>query len=244
LTQLFPNIDFETISTCNRVCPTCIRNSHPDREALRSWFEPHYLPVNVIQKALNECVDLGFSGGVCLSHYNEPLMDERIADIAGMVKSYNRFFVFMNTNGDFLREDLAERLDGKLDRIFVSLYMDEPVKSKRAIWIESLFHKTEVQPITMSKHITTHFSPNLANRAERIYPRNPCGEPKMRVIINHLRQFLLCCDDVIGNFDLGTFPEISIKDYWFGGKHRGIVESLSRFKGRDWHSYCMSCPRP
>src|SRR3990167_10463041 len=122
--NLFNYIDFETISTCNRSCVGCIRNSHPDRNAIQSWFEPHYLPVEVITKALDQCVELSFFGRVCLSHYNEPLMDERMPEIAELVKSYSRFSpIFLNTNGDYLNKDLAERLDGKLDKIIVSLYM-------------------------------------------------------------------------------------------------------------------------
>jgi hypothetical protein len=66
----------------------------------------------------------------------------------------------------------------------------------------------------------------------------------MRVVINHRRQYLLCCDDVIGNFDLGTFPETSIKDYWFGEKHMEIMNNLKSIGGRLLHPYCATCPRP
>src|SRR4030067_108488 len=68
---LFKYVDLETCSSCNRVCPTCLRNSHPNREALQSWFEPEFLPVRIIKDALNQCMELGFLGSICLSHYNE-----------------------------------------------------------------------------------------------------------------------------------------------------------------------------
>ena len=32
--KLFSYIDFETNSDCNRVCPTCIRNSHPNKKKI------------------------------------------------------------------------------------------------------------------------------------------------------------------------------------------------------------------
>lgn len=41
------NLDLETKSTCNRVCPTCLRNSHPDRVAVHPrciYGEPEPLP--------------------------------------------------------------------------------------------------------------------------------------------------------------------------------------------------------
>ena len=133
MSELFKYLDFETIGDCNRKCVTCIRNSHPNKEETQSWFSGKKLWLPDIRIALDQCKDLGFTGGVCLSHYNEPLMDDRIADIARLVRSYNRFHpIFLNTNGDFLTESLADSLDGLLDHIIVSLYMDEPEKSKRA----------------------------------------------------------------------------------------------------------------
>jgi hypothetical protein len=245
VSELFKYVDFETISSCNRTCPTCIRNSHPDMEAMQSWFEPNYLSMDIIKMALDEVAEMGFTGGICLSHYNEPLMDERIADIASLVKSYGLFRpVFMNTNGDFLNEELAQSLDGKLDRILISLYMPEPKKSERAKWIKSLFHITDAQPLIRSDHIATHFSPAFdVEKLAKTYINNRCTEPQIRVIINHKRQFLLCCDDVVGNFDLGTFPETSIKDYWFSDKHQQIVSDLNSNDGRHKYPYCASCPR-
>ena len=245
MSNLFKYIDFETISTCNRFCPTCLRNSHPNREELRTWFVPHLLSIDLIKDALKQCIELGFKGGVCLSHYNEPLMDERLPEIAELAKNYGQFSpVFLNSNGDFLTEQLAKDLDGKLDRIIISLYMKEPLKSERAEWIKTLFHKTHPDIITMSDHIPTHFSPKFpVEELARRYIDNPCREPTIRVIINHRRQFLLCCDDVIGNFDLGTFPETSIKDYWFGEKRQKLENDLAHNGGRRKHEYCSSCPR-
>jgi len=244
--DLFKYIDFETISTCNRTCPTCIRNSHPNRKALSSWFEPNYLEMETIREALDQSVALGFTGGVCLSHYNEPLMDERIPEISSLVRSYPQFdTVYFHSNGDYLTEEMAKDLDGRLDRIVFSLYMAEPKKTERKNWIQSLFHKTKADVITQSDHIATHFSPSF-NLKELIDKNKgkPCAEPRIRVIINHRRQYLLCCDDVIGNFDLGTFPETSISDFWFGDKHMEIMENLKHSGGRSKYPYCSTCPRP
>lgn len=243
--SLFKYIDFETSSLCNRTCPTCIRNSRSDDE-IASWFERSYLPIEIIKLALDQCSELGFRGGVCLSHYNEPLMDDRIAGIAGVVKSYGIFKpIFLNTNGDYLTPELADKLDGLLDYIIISLYMNEPKKSERAKELGSLFHKTEVHAVTNSEHIPTHFSPkfdvvDLANK----YRDNVCTWPQTRVIINHRRQYLFCCDDVVGNFGFGTFPEVSIRDYWYGEKHIEMVRNLMDRGGRRKYEYCYTCPRP
>jgi hypothetical protein len=213
---IFKYLDFETIGSCNRTCPTCIRNSHPDREALASWFGPNYLAEELIYEAVEQAIAFGFRGGVCLSHYNEPMMDERLPAIAHRVRSYsNLTSVHINSNGDFITPDLAADLDGALDFIIITLYMKEPVRSKRAAWLPTLFKKTEVR-ITERDHMPTHFAPGFDMEAlVEVAQQLPCFPS--RAIINHRRQWLMCCDDVIGNFDLGTFPEISIKDHWLGG---------------------------
>jgi hypothetical protein len=240
--KLFNWLDLETISTCNRTCPTCIRNSHPDREAIKSWFEPHYLPVDIIEEALQQVQDMGFTGGVRLSHYNEPTMDERLPDLARLVQSYG-YKAYINTDGDFITPELAEKLDGAFEEIIVTLYMKEPKKSERATWIPTLFKRTRAVMITQSDHIPSHFSPkfDVAGMA-REFVENPCVEPAMRCIINHKGQFTLCCEDVVGNFGLGTFPETSIEEYWFG-KHAEIEMKLRQPGGRHWHSYCEACPK-
>jgi hypothetical protein len=245
MNDALPNyLDFETISSCNRFCPTCLRNSHPDRIELAPWFEKVYLDEDLIYQAIEQALELRFQGGVCLSHFNEPTMDERLPEIVRKVRAYDELkIVFFNTNGDFLTEEMASEFDEALDRIIVTLYMDEPKKSERAEWITGLFQKTEVQIITMSDHIPSHFSPafEVVKLAEVARGKN-CIEPDMRLIINHRRQYLLCCEDVIGNFDLGTFPETSIEDYWFN-TNRPIAAGLRQPGGRAWHSYCMSCPK-
>jgi hypothetical protein len=239
---IFSHMDIETMADCNRRCPTCLRNSNPNKDAVSPWFKASYMSMKTIRRILEQCEDMNFGGSVCLSHYNEPLMDSRIPEIAKIAHAH--FYTYFNTNGDFLNEDLAQRLDGNIDKIIVTLYMDEPIKSKRAEWIKTLFHKTEAVVNTMSEHIVTHFSPRpeLQSLIEQNIG-NLCMEPRLHCIINHRGQYLLCCDDMVGNFDLGRFPETSIEDYWFGDKHMSIYNTLKQQGGRKSFPYCTTCPR-
>ena len=101
-----------------------------------------------------------------------------------------------------------------------------------------------MQALTSSDHVATHFSPKFpVKQLASANKEHPCHEPKIRVIINHRRQYLACCDDVVGNFDLGTFPELSIQDYWNGYKREKMENDLSQNGGRMNYPYCMSCPR-
>lgn len=240
--KLFEVLDLETKSSCNRTCLTCLRNSHPDRERVQPWFKERYMPMEMIKDAIEQCRELGFTGRVCLSHFNEPLLDERLPEIVALVRPY--FKTFFNTNGDFFTPELASKLDGLVDRIIVSLYMGEPVRSKRAEWVLSLFHYTQIDIASDSTHATTHYSPNK-DLQELIDKQidSTCGQPRIHCIINHAGQFLLCCDDFVGNFEFGKFPEVSIEEYWYGYKHMEMTKLLSQAGGRKNYSYCSICPR-
>jgi hypothetical protein len=234
-------MDFETIGNCNRTCPTCIRNSHPDREELESFFGPNYLPEGLIYEAIDQAIAMGYRGPVCLAHYNEPTMDERLPEIARKVRSYSELdTVHINTNGDFMTPELAAELDGTLDYINVSLYMKDPIKSERAAWIPTLFKKTKIRVNPDKGHRPTHFTPAFNLEGLIKVAQEMACHPN-RLIINHRRRYLMCCEDVIGNFDLGTFPEIGIKDHW-DGRRKKIAQDLSKAGGRAGYAYCMSCP--
>lgn len=240
------NLDFETISTCNRVCPTCMRNSNPNRELVADWFTPNYLPEHVIYAAIIEAMKIdSFSGVVCLNHYNEPFMDQRISQIAWTIKeTWNLTELYMHSNGDLVTEGLAKDIDGSLDKIIFTLYMDDPIKTKRKEWLASLFKKTQTIFITESIHASpVHFSPKfLVAQLAQDRIDHTCLEPSMRVAINHKRQYLMCCDDMTGNFGLGTYPEISIKEHL--EQKMKMQERLMQFGGRRDFAHCTTCPRP
>jgi len=63
------------------------------------------------------------------------------------------------------------------------------------------------------------------------------------MIVNHKGQQLLCCDDLIGNFNLGTIYEKSIEELWYSNTHQNYVLELLKSGGRKIHSHCLSCPR-
>ncbi len=241
--ELFRHLDIETFSTCNRRCPTCIRNSHPNKEAVQDWFEPHAMPVEMVEDILEQARKMIFNGTVCLSHFNEPLMDVRLLEFCQISKSKG-FHTYFHTNGDFLTSGMARMFDGNVDKIVFSLYMNEPAKSQRATWIKSLFSVTKAEVITQSDHVISHYSsdPRLQQRIEETSGFS-CYEPRLHCIINHRGQYLACCEDVIGNFDLGSFPKVSLQEYWYGMKHTRMVESLKLPGGKQFHSYCSICPK-
>lgn len=242
---IFPRLEIETSSYCNRTCKSCLRNSIPDRESTQSWFDQNLLPTDDFKRILLEAKEMGFSGELCLSHYNEPLLDKRIVELAQFARNTGFSRIFFCSNADFLTEELAKNLDGLIDDIGFSFYMDEPIKSKRREWVYSLFKRTKLVGTGDGEHMITHFSP-LADvvQISLKYKNNPCFLPQKRMIINHKGQMLLCCDDLTGHFDLGTIYEYSLKELWYSEKHQLYLKSLMKSGGRGVHQHCLSCPRP
>lgn len=244
---LFQCLEIETHSECNRRCPTCLRNSIPDKDATASWFSPNSLSMDDIKRVLEQSKTMGFNNEVCLSHYNEPLMDERIVDIALLVRSMGFRQIFLASNADFLTEELAAKLDGVVDYIGFAFYMDEPNLSKRMAWTKTLFKKTRISMgigAPEEQHMVTHFSPigDLIQLGKK-HQDLRCLRPLRRMIVNHRGQMLLCCDDMIGHYDLGTIHESSVEELWYGEKHQHLVRELMSPGGRAVHPHCLSCPR-
>jgi hypothetical protein len=167
------------------------------------------------------------AGTVCLNHYNEPLLDPRILDIADLAKSYGSFFVYFITNGDLLTPEMAKALDGLLDCLVVSLYEGDSSVAKRTQDIGKLFSKTSLN--FAGEHCATHYSPGDNGRRVACTPN--------RLIINHRGQYLACCEDMVGQFHLGTFPETSLEAYWYGQPHAKMLRDIPVTP------YCTSCPR-
>jgi len=240
--ELFRTASIETSSFCNRTCETCIRNSYPNKKRIAPWHELHnHLPMKTIFEIGYQLRDVGFKENICLSHYNEPLLDHRLDKIIEHFKSLGCFRnIYFHTNGDFMNQDWADRLDGLADKIIVSLYMEK--KTERIEWIKSLFKKTFID-YTDGGHITSHYSPreNLKAKIAEHVPTE-CKIPITTMIINHRAQYLLCCEDVVGRFNLGTFPRPSIEHYWYGNRHVEIINTLVA-NGRRNYQYCKICPR-
>lgn len=241
---LFQQLEIETSSTCNRTCDSCLRNSHPDRDKVKSWFEQNLLPTETIEAALGQAIALGFRGPLCFQHYNEPLQDPRIAELGRFAKKLPFSQVFICSNADLLDDEKIKEIDGVFDVIQIALYnMNELQQAKREQWLLERFVKTGLY-FTKGIHIPTHFSPRFDVKAlARSFLFNPCYQPQVRMIINHKGQMLMCCDDLVGNFDLGIFPLMSLEELWFSDRHQEMMLTLQQPGGRTVYPYCASCPR-
>lgn len=239
---LFGRLEIETCSNCNRSCVTCLRNSYPDSERVKSWFGDTLLPAETVCSIIDQAHELGYKGDVNLQHFNEPLLDSRIEEFGRYTQSKGRA-VGICTNGDFITEERSKTLDGAFTWMDVALYSDRDAQAKRQAFLEPLFAKTKLR-FTGGYHVTTHFSPHPdLQRLVQTHVETPCFELRKRMIINHKGEMLLCCDDMPGHFDLGNVFDSTLEELWFSQKHQEIVRVLEEPGGRRNYSHCATCPR-
>lgn len=238
---LFQMLEIETSSDCNLRCPDCTRNSYPLSRAVKERFEHNVLPTDVIERIMRESKELGFNGTVCLSHANEPLLDSRISELGRLAIDMGFRHVFLCTNIGMLTDEKISEIDGSFHSFSVSIYGGD--KERQMAEMNAKFKKTRLEFMVWPK-ITTHFSPN-DDLGALIHSQcdKPCGMPTVRMVVAHNGEQLMCCDDLVGHFDLGSIYDHSVEELWFSDRHIEIVNDLLKPSGRKKYPYCRCCPR-
>jgi radical SAM protein with 4Fe4S-binding SPASM domain len=249
----FWELCIETVSSCNRTCPTCMRNSYPDRDAVAQRFgQQNRMPDDLFRKIIDDAVDMGFTQSVNLQHFNEPFQDPRIGTLAAYAKDKGVFSsVYMHSNGDLITKRKAASVDGILDEITIALYDEAggqpmaPVKAaNRRAELESWFDQTRLR-WTTATHLITHFSPyaNLLPEIEANRGKPCTREVQLRMILDWRGDMLLCCEDIAGIWKLGNVADQTVAELWNSDKHQAILATLAEPGGREAYSFCRSCPR-
>ena len=252
LPMMFNELVIETAGYCNRSCPTCLRNSHPDREALAYRFtNTSRMPVEMYASIVDQAAEMGFVGSVNIQFFDEPMADRRLASFGRLAKVKGVFSsVRCYSNGDLLTPELAAELDGAFDEIRISLYDEaggSPLRQGRAEreeLLRSWFHETLIT-YTGGGHIYTHYSPvpGLTERVAEVRG-NPCVyDAQERMIIDHRGEMHLCCDDIMGEWHLGNVADMTLDELWNSQQHLAILAALETPGGRARYPYCWECPR-
>lgn len=251
--DVFKHLEIETIGSCNRTCGTCLRQTYvkKDDSVHRGRFPVTSkvgvgtkMPISTFKGIIDQAVDMGFKGSVCLQHYNEPLLDDRLPELGEYVKSKPQIEgAYACSNMDLITEEMAAKLDGVFVSFDVALYMSEERQIEREKYLLGLFKKTDLR-FTKGVHVVTHYSP-FANTAECINAAQsmPCTHYNVMLIVAYDGTILHCCDDYAGHFGLGNVNTMSLKEIWESNVHRELVDTLSKPGGRLNYSYCAVCPR-
>lgn len=251
--DVFEHLEIETIGSCNRTCGTCLRQTYvkKDDSVHRGRFPVTSevgvgtkMPISTFKGIIDQAVDMGFKGSVCLQHYNEPLLDDRLPELGEYVKSKPQIAgAYACSNMDLITEEMAAKLDGVFVRFDVALYMSEERQIEREKYLLGLFKKTALF-FTKGVHTVTHYNPHVGTVAYiKAVQSTPCTAYNGQLIIAYDGTILHCCEDYAGNFGLGNANTMSLKEIWESNVHRELVDTLSKPGGRLKYSYCSVCPR-
>lgn len=230
----------ETQSFCNRVCETCLRQTH------HKYVEPKKrMPEETVYSILDQAWGMGHRGMVCFQFFNEPLLDERLVFFGERARRMGFNPVTACTNGDLLTPELAKAIDASFHQLNVAFY-DKNLqrRNQRVAEVRSLFSSVNLG--IRGGHNITHYDPRKDLLDEAIEARafEPCTIGcRTYLIIAHDGGMRACCQDIIGEFGLGNIHETNLKDLWFGEKHQKMLRELEEPGGRKKYPYCLICPK-
>lgn len=245
--EMFTRLHIETHAFCNRKCFTCIRQNDPLKTRWNNGKKiENRMSLPLIFDILEQARRIGFNKDICLQFLNEPLIDNRLPEIARYAKKMGFSCVYVNTNADCIDPHLAKELDGNFDFLGISLYdfsRETREYLHRKEYLLGLFKKTKLH-FYEDKHLTTHYSPNenlktLIKKRADTSCNNWCGN---RMIIGYTGEMLLCCEDIAGYWNLGNIENTLLEKLWFSDKHQQIIQTLRQPGGRSKYSYCSQCP--
>ena len=233
---MFDRLSIETSSYCNRRCTTCLRQLYPDRDKVKPWFTQNLFPDYMVYDILDQAYEMGHRRTICFNFYNEPMLDKRLPDFGRYAMKLGFSRVMFASNGDYLDEAMAQRLDGCFHFFNISPYDDN--SPERLKVIQGWLKETGVR-FTNGLHFQVHcFSgddPYLKELADR-----RCHNAARNAVINHRGDFLICCQELVPHFDLGNIYDTPLKELWTA--KLPLNRTLLR-QGRRGYPYCATCYR-
>lgn len=105
--DMFSQVYFDTITTCNRRCHYC-PNSKYDRGLMRNMEK---METRLFYKVIDELADINWKGELAPNFFGEPLLDNRLTDLVKYAREkIPESKIILYTNGDFLKAELYKNL--------------------------------------------------------------------------------------------------------------------------------------
>lgn len=207
------SIEINPSEMCNRTCVFCPRS---DQKLYKNRKE--YIDISTCQNIANQLIDLNYTGRVGFVGFGEPLLHPQIVDCVHILSKTPARWIELNTNGDFLTRELAQRLaDAGCTHLGISLYDSDQTEH-----FNSLLDGININVVYRHQYdASVNYNLNLVNRIEITQGKEilninrACYFPFYKLFIDWNGDYLLCDQDwarYTGNeFNIST---VSIRDYW------------------------------
>tara|TARA_B100000029_G_scaffold308804_1_gene301438 strand:+ start:8073 stop:8891 length:819 start_codon:yes stop_codon:yes gene_type:complete len=242
---LFKEIEFETLTYCNRKCTYC---PNVDYERFGE-AENFFMQEDVFTTLIDQLVDLKFEGELAPHLYGEPMADPRLSQwMAYIRKKLPACKIKIVTNGDFLDEaSYGELINSGIDYFVISKHGEKFKKGFRVLY-EKLSEEER-----NNRLIVRDFFDNFSKDQSMINTRGGevaverSAEKKQPVncvyatypVINVFGDLVLCCQDYKSNYVFGNIAESHLRDLWFDPNNIAIRRRI--FQSHFDLEICQKC---
>lgn len=237
--KIFNEIEFETLSYCNRKCHYC-PNIDFERFGEDNDF---FMKEDVFETLIEQLKRISWSGRIAPHLYGEPMSDPRLARWMKYAKdNLPDSTIKIVTNGDYLNhESYKELIDSGVDVIYLSKH-SKRFKKKCIELLETLSEEEKAKNFVITDFYTDFKSEDqhqFTNRggdidlkekaiSKKAQPIN-CGYVTYPVI-NTFGDIILCCQDFQNNYVCGNIMERSIDDIWFDPENIRLRKRIFKYK--------------
>jgi len=231
--DMFDSTNIETYAYCNRGCSFCFNS---DRFSKR---KKGVMTEELWKKIIDELSEIKYLGRISPHFFGEPLLDKRIIQLISYARKKNPYaYIRLNSNGDFLTEELFMKLiENGLDYIIITNYDDFENNNLLALYNK---HPSYIK-------YRNYTNINLSNRAGSIFnvskdnAKKSCLRPGRQLVINWEGNVILCCNDYYAKHVFGNVKNESIIKIWNSTDFKEYRKILSKIGGRNEIEICRNC---
>lgn len=236
--DFFDSVLIETSTACNRKCIYC-PNSQYDRGDIKNQ---KHIDFNLYKKIIKELKDLNFKGIIKPFYYSEPLLNEKLEELAEYTKKeLPKCKIQIATNGDLLKLDRYQSLvKSGIDAFYITTH-----KKKAPKHIEELLKELKKRKDKIRIHyIDLNEDSDLDNRGGLVEVKNKnkiprCVTRPSAILISNKGDVFLCCNDYFRKITFGNIKKEKMVDIWFKPNYVKIRKELE--KGIYKLEICKKC---
>lgn len=243
--SLFKELEFETLSYCNRKCAYC-PNSSWERLGEHNHF---FMAEEVFRTLIKQLTDLGFAGQIAPHLYGEPMSDPRLLNwVSHTREQLPNCRIKVVTNGDFLnRKSYVKMLNAGVDVIFISKHSNQLKKACREL-LASLTQKETADHIVLQDYFSEYegAQEGFTNRGGDIdLDNNSQKKPPVNCtyatypVINTFGDLIICCQDFHSKYVFGNIMKRHLKDIWYDEYNINLRKRI--FKSNFDLDICKNC---
>jgi 8-amino-3,8-dideoxy-alpha-D-manno-octulosonate transaminase len=237
--KLFKEIEFETLSYCNRKCHYCPNVSFERFGEDNDFF----MKDEVFETIVGQLKDLSFEGRIAPHLYGEPMSDPRLPKWMRHIKdNLPNSEIKIVTNGDYLnKESYKELIDSGIDLIYLSKH-SKRFKKPCIELLESLSEEEKNNYFVINDFYTDFKSDEQEmfnnrsgdielkeNALSKKKPPTMCSYATYPVL-NTYGDMILCCNDYQNNYVCGNVMEKSLRDIWYDPENIRLRKRIFKYQ--------------